>query len=334
MIVKKWICIILVVCVVSPLLMADYACKKKSSTEAQATSGFRGLNWADPRDNYATDNLVLSGLSAGDDQATTLSKAEVILGAFGRTGANTIRIPINPPTVAGSWWGNYSGVIDAAVAKGFKVIIGYWESHNGGIGRVEDTTQYWAMWQTVVQRYASNPSVYLEIFNEPHGYAIGDLTNLYAAWLEKYPSVPKGKVFLDGGGYAQDVNSVGADRRLDGCLLSYHIYTWFYNKNKTVSDWEAQVAIVQFPGRTVMTEFGCPMATGNNYQGDPGSNTDISYFQGVTQQLRQASMGSVYWPGLRTSDIFGMLAMKDTSLYVNNNSGLQLLQYAWGENNK
>jgi endoglucanase len=213
------------------------------------------------------------------------------------------------------------------------VDIGYWESKNGGIGRIEDSTQFWNMWQMVVNRYAGNSKVYLEVFNEPHGYAITDLTNLYAAWLARFPSFPAGHVFLDGGGYAQDVNSVGADSRLTGCLLSYHIYTWFYNSDQTVSDWLTEVSKVQYPGRTVTTEFGCPMTTGNNYLGVAAGTRDIPYFQGVTQAVRQL-MGCVYWPGLRTNDTYSMLWSGDTGYVVNNATGLHLLQYAWGENNK
>jgi endoglucanase len=346
--VKKWISLAVVACVVglSPLLMASIGCTKGNHGSATDSSGrigtpsagstaaFRGMNWADPRDNYATDNLVLSGLNASDPAEVTLSKARVIIRALQRVGANTIRIPINPPTVSGSWWGNYSAVIDTAVSMGMKVIIGYWESKNGGIGRVEDSAQYWNMWQKVISRYAANNQVYLEVFNEPHGYAIADLTNLYAQFLGKFASFPPGRIFLDGGGYAQDVNSVGADGRLVGCLLSYHIYTWFYNNDQSVSDWIAEVAKVQYPGRTVMTEFGCPMTTGNNYLGVAAGTRDIPYFQGVTQELRQQSMGSVYWPGLRTNDTYSMLWQNDTGLVVNNASGLYLLQYAWGENNK
>jgi Transposase DDE domain group 1 len=42
---------------------------------AEDTSGFRGVNWADPRDNYAADAVVPSGLSISDSYATTYAKA-------------------------------------------------------------------------------------------------------------------------------------------------------------------------------------------------------------------------------------------------------------------
>ena len=49
-----------------------------AATPARAsadTSEFRGVNWADPRDNYADDEVVPSGLSAQDTYATTYRKA-------------------------------------------------------------------------------------------------------------------------------------------------------------------------------------------------------------------------------------------------------------------
>jgi hypothetical protein len=40
-----------------------------------ATTGFHGVNWADPRDNFADDAVVPSGLSTSDTYATTKAKA-------------------------------------------------------------------------------------------------------------------------------------------------------------------------------------------------------------------------------------------------------------------
>jgi hypothetical protein len=87
---------------------------------------------------------------------------------------------------------------------------------------------------------------------------------------------------------------------------------------------------INYPSRTIMTEFGIPMTTGNNYLSAPGSNRDIGYFQGITNQLRASGMGGVYWPGLRTGDSYSLLTLSGTTLSVNNTSGLSRLQYAWG----
>ena len=300
-----------------------------STSLAAVTSGFKGLNWADPADNFSSGNVVPSGLSASDSYATTQSKANNILAAFQLQGANTVRIPINPPTVSGTWWGSYTGAIDAAVSKGMNVILGYWDV-SGGNGTVADTAGFWNMWKTVVSKYAGTSKVYFEIFNEPHGYSASALTNLYASWLARNPSATAARVLLDGAGYSTDVNSVGADSRLSGCLLSYHNYTWFNNGLTTAADWEGAVQSVNYPSRTIMTEFGIPMTTGNNYLGAPGSNRDIAYLQGVTNQLKASGMGGVYWPGLRTGDTYSLLTLSGTTLSVNNSSGLSRLQYAWG----
>src|SRR5437868_15266889 len=84
-----------------------------------ATNQFRGVNWADPRDNYANDPVVPSGLLTSDNYATTYAKASAILKGFATNlSANTVRLPINPYTVNGSFWNSYTGAIDAATHMG------------------------------------------------------------------------------------------------------------------------------------------------------------------------------------------------------------------------
>ncbi len=74
------------------------------------TTQFKGVNWADPRDNFADDPVALSGLSTSDGYAQTYAKASRIISAFrANLGANTVRLPINPYTVNGSYWKSYRG---------------------------------------------------------------------------------------------------------------------------------------------------------------------------------------------------------------------------------
>ncbi len=344
-IMNRLLTIALSACIAGILLTAGIACKKMASplavkttpamlaplaVNATSTAGIKGLNWADPGDNFSAGNVVPTGLSATDNYATTQTKANNILAAFQAQGANTIRIPINAPTVSGTWWNSYTGAVDAATAKGMNVILGFWEASGSGDGLVDDTTSFWNMWHTVVTKYGSTANVYFEVYNEPHGYSESNLANLYVKWLGKYPSVPAGRVLLDGAGYATDVNDIGADSRLTGCLLSYHNYTWFNNSLTTAADWEGALQGIRYPTRTIMTEFGIPMTTGDNFLGAPGSNRDIAYLQGITNQLRNSGIGGVYWPGLRQGDTFSLLALSGTTVTVNNSSGLSRLQYAWG----
>src|SRR3954447_26298594 len=69
------------------------------------TSDFRGVNWADPRDNYASDAVVPSGLSTTDDYRTVYRVATRMVQGFRQNlGANTLRLPINPASVGTTWW--------------------------------------------------------------------------------------------------------------------------------------------------------------------------------------------------------------------------------------
>jgi hypothetical protein len=294
-----------------------------------APSNIKGVNWADPDDNFADGWVVVSGLAPTDNYATVKSKAGNIINAFQQRGANTIRLPVNPSTVSGTWWNAYIGAIDTAVNKGFNVILACWEGNSSKDGIIDNTTQFWNMWQTIVTRYGSNNAVYFEPFNEPHGYSATDLNNIYATWLNNYPAVPRGRIMLDGTGYAQDVNVVGADSRLSNCLLSYHNYSWFDNNKTTSGDWEAAIQSIAYPTRTVVTEFGIPMTNGKDYLGAPGTDREIAYFQGMTSGILARSMGCVYWPGLRDGDGYSLLTLSGTTLTTNNASGLSRLQYAW-----
>ncbi|WP_143305886.1 RICIN domain-containing protein [Chitinophaga vietnamensis] len=312
---------------------------KQKNTGAQvgvltrtSTADFRGLNWAAQGDNFQNGAVVPSGLDSNASYAATKAAAGNIIDGFIQRGANTVRMPVNPYSVAGNWWNAYTAAIDTATAKGLKVILACWEAANSRDGLIDNTTQFYAMWQTIVNRYGTNGNVYFEIFNEPHGYSASALTNLYADWLSRYPAASQDHVVLDGVGYAQDVNTVGADSRLTNCLLSYHNYTWFNNSFNTTGDWESAIAGINYPQRTVITEAGIPMTNGNDYLGAPGTNRDIAYFQGITNRAQAMGIGLVYWPGLATGDGYSLLSLSGTALVNNNASGLARLQFAWGIN--
>ena len=309
--------------------------KALASTPANA---LEGVNWACTGDNFADTILVLSGLTSADSYSTVTAKTNSILTSLvSNTGANTIRIPVNYATTSQSWWNSYTGVIDAATAKGLNVIIGCWEGKSSEDGKIDNTTQFWAMWQTVVNKYASNSKVYFEIFNEPHGYSLTDWSNICAQWLTNYPSVPQGHVLVDGTSYAQDVTGVGADSRLTNCLLSIHDYTFFTSSSLTTAySWETRLAanVGNYASRTVLTEFGVTMNSGENFTGAIGGNEDQAYIQGFTNQVRATGMGSVYWPGIRTGDSYAMETLQGSgnslTLSNNNASGLSRLKYGWG----
>ncbi len=301
-----------------------------SDTVTTSTKNFKGVNWADPRDNFADDWVIPSGLNSNDDNNLLLTKTETILTAFKAAGINTVRLPINPPTVLQNWWPKYSAVITKASLMGMKVILAYWEGASSKDGLVDNSAQYTQMWDKIVAGFSNNQNVYFELFNEPHGYNLTDLKELYAQWLIKNPSISRRRILLDGAGYATDVNGIGADSRFDNCLLSFHFYAWFNGNYTTTADWQLPVKSINYPARTVTTEFGVPMTTGKDYAGTPGTDNEINYMQGMTSGLHDLGIGSVYWPGLRSGDSYSMFSYNGSSVGINSASGLARLQYAWG----
>jgi hypothetical protein len=109
--------------------------------------------------------------------------SQVVGQMFAITGANTVRTPVNEPTVS-SYWGTYTGAIDAALNKG-NVILAYW-AYTGG--EPQNITAFYQMWDTIVGKYGSNPNAYFEVINEPYAYSATNLDNLYNTWLTRYPA--------------------------------------------------------------------------------------------------------------------------------------------------
>ncbi|WP_377273559.1 RICIN domain-containing protein [Peterkaempfera sp. SMS 1(5)a] len=309
-----------------------------------STSQFKGVNWADQRDNFVNGVLYPSGLSSSD----TYSSAETVAGRvvgqlYGITGANTVRMPINESTVSTNW-SAYTGAIDGALSKG-NVILAYWAYSNG---EPASTSAFNSMWDTVVAKYGSNPNAYFEVINEPYGYSTTDLDNLYNGWLTRYSGVPRGHVILDGAGYATNVAAVGSDSRLANTLLAVHYYSFFvsspYNDE---NEWATGIAglIGSYAGRTIATEWGAPMSPGskNNVSYNtidysiPSGSYFADYVRGVSTELRTLGVGSVYWPGLRDGDWYSLTSRTGSgsslALSLVNGSGLTRLQYAWGVGN-
>jgi hypothetical protein len=314
-----------------------YAAPTQADFANQVTpSQFRGVNWADPRDNYANDAVVPSGLSTSDSYATSYAKTSAIIDGFRKNlNANTVRLPINPYTVNGPYWYSYKGVIDAATDKGFKVILSYWEGIPH-IGKISDTTAFWTMWKTVTTSYRHNYLVYFEPMNEPFGYSKSEWADVVAQWISNYPRIPRNRIFVSGTGYNDNVTSVCADSRFDGTFLSLHHYG-FWNTNQTsYSGWvqDLENRIGSCASRTVVDEWGAPMTTGLDYNGPINGNPYVAFVQADTDTIRALGMGSVYWPGLRNGDTYSMETLNGsgTNLYLtdNNASGVWRLKHSYG----
>jgi hypothetical protein len=312
------------------------------ATRASATTNqFRGVNWADSRDNFQSGVLYVSGLSASDTYSSALATGTSVMTQFvSKLGANAVRMPINEATVSG-FWATYTGAIDAVLAKG-SVVLCYWDSAK--TNKPPDMNAFWNMWKTVVDKYGGNGNAYFEVFNEPNMYSTTDLISLYSSWLTQFPTVPKSRVILDGTGDAQNVPNVGSSTALDGCLLAVHDYSFFGSDTMTsASQWASQFKgeVGSYSDRTVCTEWGGPMSPGSkngvsygslDYSKSP-TNYFEAYIQGMSSQLRAWNMGSFYWAGLKDGDWYSMTTRSGSGsnlvLSVPNQSGLAELQNAW-----
>jgi hypothetical protein len=311
-----------------------------------ATNQFHGVNWADPNDNFVTGNLVPVGLSTSDSYATTYTKATAILKGFQALGANTVRMPFNAATVSGSWWGSYTAAWDAASALGMNVVVAPW-LQNGVIG---NTTAFYNMWDVVINKYSGNSHFYFDIMNEPWGYSAGDEDNVAAAWVAHYSSLPKGRIMVPGAYSDQNLCTVGADSRLNGTLLSIHDYTLGGETHSTEAAWITSINanICGYASRAVFTEFGVPMNTGVNYDGPKDGTNNVSYLYAITDNARNLGIGTIIWVGVKqasasqgpgpcfnASCAITSLNGSGTnlSLSINNQSGVDRLQYGWGLTN-
>lgn len=297
-------------------------------------AGFHGFNWADPRDNFVDGPLVLSGLSITNNYSTVRSVAGVVLSAFSGVGGDTVRIPINPETVIGSWWVSYRGAIDEAASLGMKVIVCPWTGSSDNNGKVNDLTCFWKMWNTVVAEYNGNGNVYFEILNEPFGYSAVDWLSLVANWLQRYPTVAHGRVFVGGTSYDNNIPAVASSSITSGCLFSAHDYGFYNSSNTSESSWYGSLAgeVGPYANSTVLTEFGGSMTLGWNYAGGSQGNSQIASIIGFSDYCRSNKMGAVYWPGLRDGDSYSMFTRNTNNpgLSLNSPSGLDLVKYAWG----
>ena len=301
-----------------------------SHEASAATANFRGVNWADARDNYVDGWVIPSGLTASDSYTTVRSKADGILGGFQQLGANTVRLPINPQSVNSAWWGAYRGTIDTALSRGMKVILSYWEANKDGF--VDDTAAWNAMWDRVTGDYAGNGNVYFEPMNEPFGYRLDAWVSLCSTWLSRHANIPRGRVVISGTGYNDDVTGVGAAGALSGTLLSLHFYG-FWASDTDRSAWTANLTrrLGSYSSRTVIDEAGSPMTAGLNYSaGHQDGNNFTAYLAATTDLTRSRQMGIVYWPGLRAGDSYSLTRQSGSGLAVNNATGLAQIRWGWG----
>jgi hypothetical protein len=319
------------------VLLLGFSSAAGAATSPSGTFSFRGVNWADPRDNFVTGNVVPTGLSDTDNPQRTAAKAAQILAGFRRNlDANTVRLPVNPATVSGAWWPSYRAVIRTATQAHMKVILSYWEADTSKDGLIDNVPDWNAMWATLIHTFRADRYVYFEPMNEPHGYSYADWSSICAQWIAAYPVIPRGRIVLSGTGYNTDVTQLGADPRFSGTLLSVHDYTFFNPGDTTEEQFAAGIAkeVGAYTNRTIIDEFGAPMTDGTDYSASPTTSANVAFIDAIAQYAHDNHLGTVYWPGLRAGDGYSMEQLTGTfphlKLANSNESGRAKLRYSWG----
>ena len=264
----------------------------------------KGGNWADARDNYNTGWVIPSGLTSSETVAEAKAKADNIYANIHYVGGNMIRVPINPPTVAGSYWTIVQAYVNELVAKGLYVDLCCW-TESSSVGTVDDLSAWQTMWETVDSVYSGNWNIFYEPINEPFGYSTSALQSLYLNDFLPHVSKSQQRILLDGTGYADHLAGIGSDSQLSGCDLALHIYPYWDENNTTVSSWESYLngRIGGYQNRACITEMGAPATTGLNYQSS-SSNFDICFIQGVAQEANALQIGLIYWPMWKDGDSY------------------------------
>ena len=333
------------------LLVLSGASPAQAAT-AVDPSQFHGVHWSRLGDNFTPDRLVLQGLSASDDYNSARSKADAMFATFqSDLGANTVRLPINPATAA---WNTYYGVIDAATARGFKVVLCYWAQDGTNMVPPSFLATWNQMWDTVTAHYLSNPLVYFDPINEPIGFTTAQWLDFAATWIarENAAGVPNSRLFiegaqLDGGGWGSDLRPLCNDSRFNGVYLAMHRYGFPYGA-RTYDQWVSDITTLMgnCASRTVIEEFGAEADTGINYDATPSGSTDkeVAYLRAITDVVHNYHLGAIWCHviGGRTStpdhDTLNILRLdsgydgstNNLPLWTPNPTAVDRLEYAWG----
>ena len=188
----------------------------------------------------------------------------------------------------------------------------------------------------VVDAYVGNNLVYFEPFNEPWQYSAADWTTLAVQWVTTYSNVPKGRIIIAGSYSDTDVRVQGADSRLNGTLLSLHIYPFNDATMTATSGWTTrlQTYLGSYASRTIVTEWGAPMTGGADYSGAGEGDHNGSFISAISTYLHDNKIGSCYWPVLRTADSWSLSTLSGSgtnlSLTITNASGLARVKASFG----
>jgi hypothetical protein len=292
----------------------------------------KGGNWADARDNYNVGWVIPSGLTSSETVAGAQAKADEIASNIGYIKGNMVRVPINPPTVASSYWTIVQAYVNELVKDGLYVDLCCWTSATS-VGTVTNIPAWQTMWETVDSVYSGNANIFYEPINEPYGYSTSALQSLYANDFLPYVSKSQGRILLGGTGYEDHLAGIGSDSALSGCDLALHIYPYWDTGYTSVGDWETALnnRLGGYASRATITEMGAYSTSPSyDYLTSSSDNLYICFIQGVCHGVYNNQIGLVYWPMWKNGDSYRLFVNTSNGEWVNWDLMEELMDY-WGD---
>jgi hypothetical protein len=300
-------------------------------------ASFHCVNWADNRDNFVDGHLLMSGITSDTDTYEGVTtKANIVVAAFtDLIKANSFRMPVNEPTALDPWWNSYKAAIDAGIAKGMKVIIGFW-AKDKNIGKPVDNTRWYSMWKVVIDAYVSNPLVFYDIHNEPHGFTPAAWVTQVNGWLAQFPNVPRQQIIVAGSGWDDNVGSVASN--WPDLMMEIHNYA--NNGPTTTAGWRTNLLqrLGNAVSRTIVGEWAGTVS-GDFTTGVEG-NADKSFIVGTANTIYDNKMGSCWWAGAfapsggtsGTTLLVQSGTGNNMTFTVQGQGALSYIQHSWGLN--
>jgi hypothetical protein len=287
------------------------------------TSWVHGGMWASTG-GEPNDIVYPDGITASTTPAQATNVADSVAADYREIDINFVRIDVDPATITNNW-PVVQAYVNELVADGLFVDI--CGSYNTTNNVLVDLTPWKVMWQQIDGVYKNNNSVYYEPLNEPYGYNLSGLTNVYSTFLNSY-GIAKGHSFiiLQSGGSGATVPAIGAV--FTDCTLAFHDY--WGSGITTESGWSNDV--VSHAGvcanRCIVTEYGAPTVTNTmNYQVS-SSDSFITYLRGLTAAFRALPMGSIWFPAHQNNaNLKRMFTGIGGDIF--NRSALNRMQYGW-----
>jgi hypothetical protein len=154
-------------------------------------------------------------------------------------------------------------------------------------------TRWYAMWKVVIDAYVSNPLVFYDIHNEPHGFTPAQWVVQVNGWLAQFPNVPRQQIIVAGSGWDDNVGNVASN--WPDLMMEIHNYA--YNGPTTTAGWKSNLLnrLGNAVSRTIVGEWAGQVA--EDYTTGIESNADKSFIVGTANTILENKMGGCWWAG-------------------------------------